>query len=165
VFVVFGASDWRTTAWLDGQKLGDHQGGYTPFSFELKNPRLGARPISDNDLVRATILDSNLNPLQVGLGALVPRRNTNLGPRFDYAINDRNTLIARYNFFESKTKNNGIGNFTLPQRGYQFQSKNHNIQRVFRVFCGDQLTKGHGDFLGRGDPVFAIQDHAVTCIE
>src|SRR5712671_5105050 len=71
----------------------------------------------DNDLVRATILDSNLNPLQVGLGALVPRRNTNLGPRFDYAINDRNTLIARYNFFESKTKNNGIGNFTLPQRG------------------------------------------------
>ena len=43
VFVVFGASDWRTTAWLDGQKLGEHQGGYTPFSFELKQPRLGAR--------------------------------------------------------------------------------------------------------------------------
>ena len=35
VFLVFGASDWRTTAWLDGQKLGEHQGGYTPFSFEL----------------------------------------------------------------------------------------------------------------------------------
>lgn len=82
----------------------------------------------DNDLVRATILDSNLNPLQVGLGALVPRRNTNVGPRVDYAINDRNTLIARYNFFESKTRNNGIGGFTLPQRGYAFQSTNHNIQ-------------------------------------
>jgi hypothetical protein len=35
VFLVFGASDWRTTAWLDGKKLGEHQGGYTPFSFEL----------------------------------------------------------------------------------------------------------------------------------
>src|SRR2546427_8745723 len=35
VFLVFGASDWRTTAWLDGTKLGEHQGGYTPFSFEL----------------------------------------------------------------------------------------------------------------------------------
>src|SRR6266550_1009594 len=35
VFLVFGASDWRTTVWLDGNKLGDHQGGYTPFSFEL----------------------------------------------------------------------------------------------------------------------------------
>jgi hypothetical protein len=35
VFLVVGASDWRTTAWLDGAKLGEHQGGYTPFSFEL----------------------------------------------------------------------------------------------------------------------------------
>ena len=43
IFLVFGASDWRTTAWLDGQKLGDHQGGYTPFSFELKPPRVGER--------------------------------------------------------------------------------------------------------------------------
>ena len=35
VFLVFGASDWKTTAWIDGQRLGEHQGGYTPFSFEL----------------------------------------------------------------------------------------------------------------------------------
>src|SRR5205814_3952465 len=35
VFLVFGASDWRTSAWLDGHRLGEHQGGYTPFSFEL----------------------------------------------------------------------------------------------------------------------------------
>ena len=30
-----GAADWHTTAWLDGQKLGEHKGGYTPFEFEL----------------------------------------------------------------------------------------------------------------------------------
>src|SRR3989338_10102942 len=35
VFLVFGASDWKTTAWIDGQRLGEHQGWYTPFSFEL----------------------------------------------------------------------------------------------------------------------------------
>ncbi|HJS44578.1 MAG TPA: glycoside hydrolase family 2 TIM barrel-domain containing protein [Gemmatimonadales bacterium] len=35
VFLVVGACDWRTSVWLDGTKLGDHQGGYTPFSFEL----------------------------------------------------------------------------------------------------------------------------------
>jgi hypothetical protein len=35
IFLVFGASDWRTTAWLDTRKLGEHQGGYTPFAFEL----------------------------------------------------------------------------------------------------------------------------------
>jgi galactose mutarotase-like enzyme len=43
VFLVFGASDWHTTAWLDDHKLGEHQGGYTPFSLELKPARLGAR--------------------------------------------------------------------------------------------------------------------------
>ena len=35
VFLVVGASDWRTSAWLDGVKVGEHQGGYTPFSLEL----------------------------------------------------------------------------------------------------------------------------------
>ncbi len=35
VFVVVGACDWRTTAWLDGVELGTHQGGYLPFEFEL----------------------------------------------------------------------------------------------------------------------------------
>ncbi len=35
VFVVFGAADWLTSAWVDGTPIGVHQGGYTPFSFEL----------------------------------------------------------------------------------------------------------------------------------
>ena len=35
VFLVIGAADWRTSAWLDGQKLGTHDGGYIPFEFEL----------------------------------------------------------------------------------------------------------------------------------
>ncbi len=35
VFLVVGASDWHTTAWLDGHQLGEHQGGYTPFSLDL----------------------------------------------------------------------------------------------------------------------------------
>src|ERR671922_2026600 len=44
VFLVFGASDWRTTAWLDGKKLGEHQGGYTPFSFELTSQVRAGQP-------------------------------------------------------------------------------------------------------------------------
>ncbi|HEX6227156.1 MAG TPA: glycoside hydrolase family 2 TIM barrel-domain containing protein, partial [Chryseolinea sp.] len=34
-FITIGASDWETTVWLDGNLLGTHRGGYTPFSFEL----------------------------------------------------------------------------------------------------------------------------------
>ena len=35
VFLVVGASDWLTKGWLDGQAVGEHRGGYTPFEFEL----------------------------------------------------------------------------------------------------------------------------------
>ncbi len=35
VFLVIGACDWHTTAWLDGNLLGDYQGGYTPFEFDI----------------------------------------------------------------------------------------------------------------------------------
>lgn len=41
VFVTIGASDWKTSVWLDGKELGRHEGGYTPFSFELTNLKYG----------------------------------------------------------------------------------------------------------------------------
>ncbi len=84
--------------------------------------------VDDNELVRATILDSALKPVDIGFGALVPRNNTNISARFDYAINSKNTLIARFNFFESKTLNQGVGGFTLPERGFENKSRNQNIQ-------------------------------------
>ncbi|MDR8392412.1 hypothetical protein NC796_14760 [Aliifodinibius sp. S!AR15-10] len=31
----FGAVDWKTDVWVNGQKLGRHQGGYTSFSFDI----------------------------------------------------------------------------------------------------------------------------------
>lgn len=34
-FLAIGAADWHTTVWLDGKKVGEHRGGYTPFSLEL----------------------------------------------------------------------------------------------------------------------------------
>jgi hypothetical protein len=48
VFLVVGASDWKTSGWLDGEPVGSHQGGYTPFELELT--RL-ARPGADQRLV------------------------------------------------------------------------------------------------------------------
>jgi hypothetical protein len=72
----------------------------------------------DNELIRATVLDSSFNPVQVGEGFLVPKRNMNISPRIDYAINSNNTLIARYSYFRSRTDDQGVGGFNLPERGY-----------------------------------------------
>jgi hypothetical protein len=48
VFLVVGASDWRTSGWLDGVPVGAYQGGYTPFELELT--RL-VRPGQDQRIV------------------------------------------------------------------------------------------------------------------
>ena len=82
----------------------------------------------DNELIRATVLDENLNVVDFGEGFLVPRRNTFFSPRLDYAINSNNTLVARYNFNRSRTQNQGVGGFTLPERGFDTVSTGHTIQ-------------------------------------
>ena len=35
IFLVVGASDWKTSGWFDNNPLGQNRGGYTPFEFEL----------------------------------------------------------------------------------------------------------------------------------
>lgn len=101
---------------------------FRQYSFNLSGP-LVARKASyffdfnrnatdDNELVRATVLDSNLNIVDVGQTFLVPRRGTNFGSRIDYAINTNNTLVGRYNFNRFRTTNQGIGGFSLPERAY-----------------------------------------------
>ena len=35
VFLKFGAVDWFCTLYVNGEKVGDHEGGYTPFEFDI----------------------------------------------------------------------------------------------------------------------------------
>ena len=37
VFVYFGAVNYRSSVFLNGEQLGDHEGGFTPFNFEATN--------------------------------------------------------------------------------------------------------------------------------
>ena len=88
----------------------------------------GRLETNDNELIRATVLDENLNALEVGNAFLTPKRNTFFSPRFDYAINTNHTLVARYNFNRFTFDNQGVGGFNLPERGFNTVSTNHTIQ-------------------------------------
>jgi hypothetical protein len=82
----------------------------------------------DNELVRATILDSSLNPVQIGQVVLSPRRFTNFSPRVDYAINSRNTLVARYSYNHNVLDNLGVNGASLPERGFDQSSSSQVFQ-------------------------------------
>ena|GEM_PF-3868526 len=43
LFLWFGAGNYRTSVYLNGQLLGEHEGGFTPFNFELGEPPCAAR--------------------------------------------------------------------------------------------------------------------------
>ncbi len=85
------------------------------------------RETDDNELVRVSQLDANLVPFESGFGVVVPRRNLSFGPRIDYQINPNNTLVARYNYNRSRIENNGVREFSLPERAFDTFFTSHTI--------------------------------------
>jgi beta-galactosidase/beta-glucuronidase len=37
VFLRFEAVDWAAMVWVNGRPVGQHEGGYTPFEFDVTN--------------------------------------------------------------------------------------------------------------------------------
>lgn len=60
VLLHFGAVDWETTVYVNGKKLGIHQGGYDPFSFDITN----ALNKSDNQEIIVAVWDPSSNGSQ-----------------------------------------------------------------------------------------------------
>ncbi len=86
------------------------------------------REIDDAALVNATALDSDLNPISVNETIATPQRRTNFSPRIDYQLNRNHTLVGRYGFTQSGTRNAGVGGFSLPSRAFDTSSTDHSVQ-------------------------------------
>ena len=76
------------------------------------------RVIDDNAIINATILNSNLIPGPFNLALLTPTRFFSFSPRFDYQLNQGNTLVMRYSYTRTRAENIGASDFSLPERAY-----------------------------------------------
>ncbi|HEX8709419.1 MAG TPA: carboxypeptidase regulatory-like domain-containing protein [Pyrinomonadaceae bacterium] len=86
------------------------------------------REEDDNDIINAVILDPSLNPVRFNQAILQPRRNTTFSPRFDYAINQNHTVVARYTYSHFQLENAGVGNFSLPTQAFTTANTQHTVQ-------------------------------------
>ncbi len=59
---------------------------------------------------------------------VTPQRRAGITPRIDYQLNQKHTLVVRYNFAHSSIRDAGIGSFNLGSRAYESLSTNHTLQ-------------------------------------
>ena len=64
-----------------------------------------------------TILDPSFNIVPFRQEFTVPNRRFSISPRFDYQLNENNTLVARYSFTRNTSENQGIGDFSSAVAG------------------------------------------------
>jgi len=86
------------------------------------------RDIDDTAVISATTLDASLNPLTVSEAVVTPKKFTNLGARFDFAVNKNNTLSVRYNLNTQDLNKQGIGGFALSSRAFDYSDRLHILQ-------------------------------------
>jgi len=106
-----------------GNLSGPIQKGKSSFFLDVMN-----RDNDSNAVVNAVTLDSALNQVNLRQEFVVPSRRFSIGPRVDFAINDKNTLVARYSFNRATNKNQGIGETSLPSRAYGTTSFEHEFR-------------------------------------
>ncbi|HZU23702.1 MAG TPA: carboxypeptidase regulatory-like domain-containing protein, partial [Terriglobales bacterium] len=86
------------------------------------------RNIGEANVVNATVLDQNFNPVQLSEAIANPRVRTNLSPRVDIQLGKNDTLTLRYQYEWNHDTNDGIGLFNLPSLAYNSSQNEHQIQ-------------------------------------
>lgn len=86
------------------------------------------RSVDSNSVINANILDANLNVIPFTQDVRIPNKRLSISPRFDYALNENNTLIVRYSFERFSIENQGIGGLSLPSRASESKSNQHELR-------------------------------------
>jgi hypothetical protein len=111
------------TRFFGGSVSGPVQKGKSSFFLDINN-----RDIDNNTVVNALVLDPALNIVDFRQDIRIPTRRFSFSPRFDYQLNDSNTLVLRYSYGRSSTENQGVNDTSLPSRAYQTTSSEHEFR-------------------------------------
>ena len=98
--------------------------------------------VDNGSITNAVTVNPQTFTLQPFAGVLVtPGRYTNVSPRVDYQLGEKNTLMFRYGITHSNVQNNGIGGFDLISRGYHSQFTNQTVQAADTVVIGHAVNE------------------------
>jgi len=86
------------------------------------------RAIDDNAIINATVLDANLAATRFNVALLTPTHFFSFSPRFDYQLNQANTLVLRYSYTRTHAENVGANGFSLPERAFARSNTFQNVQ-------------------------------------
>ena len=115
------------------------------FNFDRRN-------IEDNNIISATLngpsttcdpttLDySTYNPQTCSLALPNPRTRTNLSPRFDLQLGAKNTLTARYQYYDDSNTQEGPGQLNLPTTGYNEEETESTAQISDTQVLSDKIV-------------------------
>ncbi|MBK6590216.1 MAG: TonB-dependent receptor [Acidobacteria bacterium] len=106
-----------------GNYSGPLKKGKASFNVEINN-----RQNDDSSIINAQILDASLNIIPFRQDVTRPTRRFSFSPRIDFAINDKNTMVVRYNFGNGTSKNQGIGDTSLLSRAYSSTNKENELR-------------------------------------
>lgn len=97
--------------------------GKASFFVEANN-----RQNDNNAVINAQVLDTGFNIVTFRQDVSQPTRRFSVSPRLDLAINDRNTLVFRYNYGRGTNKNQGIGDTSLLSRAFESTNREHEFR-------------------------------------
>ncbi|MGD0007692.1 MAG: carboxypeptidase regulatory-like domain-containing protein [Terriglobia bacterium] len=87
------------------------------------------RDINDMSVVSAFVLSPDLTQqVPFNQAVLYPQVRMNLGPRLDYQLSSKNVLTVRYQLWQDKGTNDGIGQFSLLSQAYNTNGTEHTVQ-------------------------------------
>jgi hypothetical protein len=89
---------------------------------------LERRQINDAAVIHAWILDSALDPFTFRRSVLAPSQRTSFSLRLDDQWSTKNSLTARYSWFDSQQDNAGIGRIALQSNAYSSRIGEHVFQ-------------------------------------